>query len=298
MTLPSSVEQWRNRGRRSRVRGIDVFHVVEGHGPSVLLLHGFPTSGFDWRHVVAPLRDAGRRVIVPDLPGYGLSGKPRAYSYSLIEQADVLLDLLHALDVSSLDIVAHDMGTSVSCELLARREESRLPFKLRSLTLTNGSVYIEMAHLTPSQKILRRPRLGPLFARLSNGIAFRAQFKRLFGDPDSVSRDELDALWALMREEDGALRLPQLIQYIAERTLRAPRWLPPLRHLDDVPTMVMWGRRDPVAVFAIAERLAREIPSSRFVPLDGLGHYPQLEDPARVAATLARFLDDVSPTQP
>lgn len=291
MPLPPTVEHWRRRGRHTRLRGIDVFHVVEGQGPPVLLLHGFPTSGFDWRHVADALRDAGRTVIVPDLPGYGLSGKPRAYSYSLLEQADVLLELLATLGVDSIDLVAHDMGTSVSCELLARREEGRLPVALRSLTLTNGSVYIEMAHLAPSQRLLRRRHLGPLFARLSNAPVFRAQFRRLFGRPDAVSREELDALWALLRLEDGTLRLPQIIRYIDERHARASRWIPPLSRLTDVPTMVMWGRKDPVAVFAIAERLARETPTSQFVPLDGLGHYPQLEDPVRVTEVIKRFLE-------
>ncbi|MEI8256996.1 MAG: alpha/beta fold hydrolase [Deltaproteobacteria bacterium] len=183
LSLPPAVALWRSRGRIVRVRGLDVFVVDEGTGPAVLLLHGFPTSGFDWRLVADSLRRGGRRVIVPDLPGYGLSDKPRDYGYSLLEQADVLLDLLGALGVTSLDTVAHDMGTSVTCELLARREEGRLPLALRSVVLTNGSVYIEMADLTPSQRVLRRPWLGPLFARLSNPAVFRAQFRRLFGRP-------------------------------------------------------------------------------------------------------------------
>jgi pimeloyl-ACP methyl ester carboxylesterase len=56
----------------------------------------------------------------------------------------------------------------------------------------------------------------------------------------------------------------------------------------------MWGRKDPVAVFAIAERLAHEIPGARLVPLDALGHYPQVEDPAEVVRVLGGFLDAVS----
>ncbi|MEI8256997.1 MAG: alpha/beta hydrolase [Deltaproteobacteria bacterium] len=110
-----------------------------------------------------------------------------------------------------------------------------------------------------------------------------------------MPRGELDALWALMKRADGNVRLPRIIRYIDERFARAPRWIPPLSRLTDVPVLVMWGRRDPVAVFAIAERLAREIPRASMVALDSLGHCPQLEDPGRVAEVLGNFLADVSP---
>ena len=286
-----SVIDWRSRGTTVRIRGIEVFYVCAGDGPDVLLLHGFPSSGYDWRAIADALVRAGRRVIVPDLPGFGLSDKPRTYSYSLVDQADVVLDLLAALDVRALDLVAHDMGTSVACELIARREEARLGVALRSLTLTNGSVFVEMAQLTPSQKILRRPIVGALFARLANRPMFMAQFRRLFGRADAVDDHELDAIWSLLKYRDGTVRLAQSIGYIAERYRRAPRWLPPLRRLTDVPTAVLWGRKDPVAVAAIAERLAATIPGAHLEWFDRLGHYPMLEDPRAFGDALLRFLE-------
>ena len=58
----------------------------------------------------------------------------------------------------------------------------------------------------------------------------------------------------------------------------------------DRPALILWGARDPVAVLRIAELLARETPGARLVTLDELGHYPQLEDPARVGHEIDRFL--------
>jgi pimeloyl-ACP methyl ester carboxylesterase len=291
MTLSEPLLRWQRRGAMLRVQDLDVFTVSEGRGPTVLLLHGFPTSSYDYAELL-PALSASRRVVMVDLPGFGLSSKPRSYGYSLLAQTDVLVEALRQLGVREAHVVAHDMGTSIACELLARRAESSLPLTLRSLTLMNGSVYQDMAHLTPSQRLLRRPLLGPLFARLSSRAAFKLQFRKLFANPDAVPQAELDRLWELLTYGDGKLRLPQVVGYMKERMQRAERWHTPLRRLD-LPSLILWGRQDPVAVFAIAERLAREVPGSRLLTLDELGHYPQLEDPARIARELAAFVDAV-----
>jgi pimeloyl-ACP methyl ester carboxylesterase len=180
---------------------------------------------------------------------------------------------------------AHDRGTSVATELLARRERGLLPFEVESLVLMNGSVFIEMAHLTFGQKLLRSP-LGPLFARRSTAWTFKKQMRRVFRRPPDD--EELEGMWRLVARDDGLRRLPQLIRYVGERYRFAERWHGALRRFDR-PALVAWGRHDPVAVFAIAERLARMIPLARLVSFDDLGHYPQVEDPKRVGETVGEF---------
>jgi pimeloyl-ACP methyl ester carboxylesterase len=288
MALSEPIERWRRRGAYVHVRDVDVFYVMEGSGPTLVVLHGFPTSSYDWSAAFSGLT-AHHRVVLVDLPGFGLSGKPKIYSYSLLEQTDVLLDVCNRLDVREAHVAAHDMGTSIACELVARRESGGLPFSLQSLTLMNGSVHFEMARLTASQRALRRPLLGRVFARLSSRTTFKLQFRRLFGRADAVPDDELDRLWELVRYNDGVARMPQIIRYVEERQQRAPRWVPPLSRLD-IPSLILWGRRDPVSVYAIAERLAAEVPNSRLVTLEGLGHYPQMEDPARVSDAIGTFI--------
>jgi pimeloyl-ACP methyl ester carboxylesterase len=179
------------------------------------------------------------------------------------------------------------MGTSVACELCARRERGLLSFEMRSLVLTNGSVHIELAHLTPSQRILAT-RIGDAFARLSSRRLFTAQMRRIMGVP--IPDEEYAAMWAELSHRDGRLRLPKVIGYLEERRKFWHRWIGALTRLD-LRTLVLWGPKDPVAVLAIAEQLAREIPGARFERLEGLGHYPMLEDPARFGAAVARFLE-------
>lgn len=286
--LSAMARRFFDRGQFLDVAGMKIF--VFDSGPSDrpaarLLLHGFPSSSLDFHHIV-PMLSAEHRVVLIDLPGFGFSDKPQAYSYSLHEQADVVLLVLRRLGVQRVQVVAHDMGTSVACELVARRERGLLPVSLQSLTLMNGSVHIELAQLTPAQQILRSP-LGPYFARLSRRVVFMLQLRRILGK--RVPDEDLSDMWELLQHNNGQLRLPQSIYYIAERTRFWQRWIGALRHLD-VPTLVLWGNRDPVAVPAIAQQLAEEIPGARLQWLDGIGHYPQLEAPANVAAALGSFL--------
>src|SRR5689334_12977633 len=88
--LPPALASWQARGRRQRVFGHDVFVIEEGPRDDrapLLVLHGFPSSSFDF-HLVLSILASKRRVIVHDHIGFGLSAKPERYSYSLIEQAE------------------------------------------------------------------------------------------------------------------------------------------------------------------------------------------------------------------
>lgn len=288
--LSPAVHAWRARGRTITIGGREIFTVDEGAGdPPIVLLHGFPTSSFDWRACVDRVKQK-RRVITLDFVGFGLSDKPEEFSYSLIEQADVVSIVLRDLGVRRAHVVAHDMGTSVAAELLARRRLDLLSFELSSVTLTNGSVYIEMAHLTPSQQLLRLPLLGGFFARASSYATFRLQVRRILGRP--VAEDELRDMFDLILHNGGKPRLPQIIGYIDERSRFAERWTGHLRALD-LPAMILWGVLDPVAVIGIGERLAREIPKARFERLADVGHFPPLEAPDVVSSHLERFFDEV-----
>ena len=276
---------WFQRGRVESYGGIDCFVVDEGDrqaDSATVWLHGFPSSSLDWRGVIDRVGDGGRRLLM-DLPGFGFSAKPLSgYSYSLVDQADRLLMMLAARDVRRVRLVAHDMGTSVACELLARREMGLLPVAIDSIVLMNGSVFIEQARLTPSQQLLRSP-LGRMYTKLASERLFRWQLRKIQGRP--MPDAELAAMWALMRHNDGIRALPRTISYVGERYRFYQRWTGPLARLD-IPVRVIWGRRDPVAVPAIGQRLADTIPGAQLEWLDDVGHFPMLEAPGDLSAAL------------
>lgn len=282
---------WRDRGRAVDVFGRDLFVVELGDAsrrPPLLILHGFPTSSFDFSHVADELaRD--RRVVLFDFPGFGLSAKPDDYSYSLLEQAESAIEVWRQLGHERGHLLAHDYGTSVATELLALRARRLLPIDLRSVTLCNGSVHIELARLTASQKILRNRVAGPIFARLSSHRFFAARMRALFADRARLPDDVLEAMWEALICRAGRERLGDISQYLRERVRFWHRWIGALRELDR-PAHVLWGRADPIAVPAIAEQLAREIPDCQLSWLDRAGHYPMVEDPPGFAAAVRGFL--------
>ncbi len=291
--LPKPFAAWRDEGRTLSAGpdGRQVFVRTAGPegAPWLLVLHGFPSSSLDFRHVLP--RFAERfHVAVHDHPGFGLSDKPKDYSYSLLEQADVALGVWRALGVSRGHVVAHDYGTSVATELLARRERGLLPIDLDSVTLTNGSVHIELAELSLSQRLLRSETFGPPFARFANKAFFSRRIRNILAKP--VPAEEIDLMWAALERGGGRAALPAISQYLGERTRFWHRWIGALTRLD-LPAHVLWGRKDPIAVPAIAEKLAGEIPGAELTWLDDLGHYPMLEDPDRWADAVIGFLDRV-----
>lgn len=276
---PPTLAKWAAQGGPVSVNGRRLFVVDAGptDTEAIVVLHGYPTCSYDyWR--VLPDLSAERRVILHDHLGFGLSDKPRDYSYSLIQQADMALALWQSLGVRRAHLVAHDYGTSVATEILDRCYHGDVGVDFATLTLCNGSVFIEMAKLRPAQKLLRDPLAGPFVARLMNRGLFGRNLRALFADPTQLTDAELDALWQAATTNGGRDVIPQVTGYLRERETHGPRWAAALVHFDR-PSLVLWGDEDPVAVPAIAERLARELFAPTLTWLHGVGHYPMLEAP-------------------
>jgi pimeloyl-ACP methyl ester carboxylesterase len=284
--LTPRVEQWRAAGAIEEVAGRRLYvQRREGDGPLLLLLHGFPSSSYDWRELLA-LRP-GRAALLFDCLGFGLSEKPRDHVYGLGWQADLTAEVVRRAGGGPAYLVAHDMGTSVATELLARDVEGRLPFRLDSVLLLNGSMVLERASLTSSQKLLRS-RLGALVAKLSNERSFRAQFGRLFSPSHPLTEEEAADQWALLEYGGGNRILHRLTYYLHERVTYADRWHGALRDWDGELELA-WGMLDPVsteAVLAAVRALRPRAPVTRFAEL---GHYPQLEAAGAVAPIVARL---------
>jgi pimeloyl-ACP methyl ester carboxylesterase len=280
-------EEWRARGRLMDTLGGRIFALDAGGtgtGQAVLILHGFPTSSWDFADAAATLaRD--RRVILFDFLGFGFSEKPRDAAYSILEQADVAISVARQFGVKRAHVWAHDMGASVATELLARRERGLLPFDLVSAIVMNAGIHMEMSHPTIGQRLLVSPA-GGFFARMARKPMFVAQMRRLFGRQPPA--DVLDGMWSLIAREDGAGLWPKTLSFMEERRRFRLRWIGALERVD-VPVLIAWGAKDPVTRLAIAERLVRETPGADMIPWSDLGHYPHVEDPARVAAAVEAF---------
>jgi pimeloyl-ACP methyl ester carboxylesterase len=295
---PLSVQQWRDGGRwlptdagqifvrRGERHGPRPASSPDGDGPTVLLLHGFPSSSYDFRSLVVRL--GHRSWLTMDFLGFGLSDKPRRHHYSLLEQADIVQQVVADAAASPVVLIAHDMGTSVTTELLARDMDGKLPFELQRAVLSNGSVILERASLRPIQKVLRGP-FGPVVARLMNRRSFTRGFARLFPAGHPVPAQEAAAQWALMSHNGGHRIAHQLCAYLDERVRYADRWHGAVRDWPK-PLGFVWGLEDPVATTNVLDALRALRPSAPVVELPGLGHYPQIEDPDAFADAALRLI--------
>jgi pimeloyl-ACP methyl ester carboxylesterase len=286
------LERWRARGNTTATAAGEVFVVdvppYEDHGRDPLLvLHGFPTCSADWRHVVDELA-VHRRVVVFDFVGFGLSAKPdRRYSIEL--HADTAVEVTASCGLERVTLCTHDMGDTVGGELLARDLDGTLPFDISLRVLTNGSIYLEIAHLTAGQQLLLQ--LDDAAIDVITEPGFTAGVAQTFSTAHPATAEELALQWAALAQADGHRLLPRLIRYLEDRKLREARYTGAIeRHPS--PLGVVWGMQDPVAVAAMVGRLRAARPGTPFIALDDAGHYPMIETPNEFARALTELLEE------
>lgn len=288
MNLSDRVETWRVKGKLEEFRGRNIHTFFQdGEGPLLVLLHGFPTCSYDWRQLVELM--PGRALLAFDFLGFGFSDKPKDHSYTLSWQADLTEELIHRhWGERPAWVCAHDLGTSVATELLARDLAGELRFELSGMLLFNGSILVERSNPTLAQKLLRGP-LGPLAARFSNEAFFRRQFSSVFGEKHPLTDAVASDYWSLMTWNDGNRLGHKLVSYMDEREIYADRWHGAVsRWTGDL--RLAWAMKDPVAVPEVLDGLLEMRPELPVIRMPDLGHYPQVEDPEGFARVVNESL--------
>jgi pimeloyl-ACP methyl ester carboxylesterase len=288
VALTERVRAWQQRGESVEFRGNSIHTLRQhGEGPLLLLLHGFPSSSYDWRLLLD--QEGTRNALAFDFLGFGLSAKPREHDYSLFWQADLAEELVRRQgEGRPVFVLAHDMGTSVANELMARDLEGKLGMELAGVLLFNGSMVLERASPILGQRILRS-RLGPLFGRLSSERVFRQQFGSVFSAAHPLSDEEAADQWLLLRNNGGRTLGHRLISYMGQREAHAERWHGAIRDWQG-DLRLAWGLLDRVATTEVLAALRELRPSVPVTELPELAHYPQLEDPRQIARALRSAL--------
>ncbi|MFI2203303.1 alpha/beta fold hydrolase [Streptomyces sp. NPDC020192] len=277
------VEAWWSGGEyvSLRLRGVEhlIFVRRMGSGPPLTLLHGYPASSHQWAKI-APELARNHTLVMPDFLGFGASAKPHEHDYSLMEQAD-LVEALWAHDgLSATRVVAHDYGSSVGQELLARRSEGSLSVALVDMTLMNGGIYPELHRRTDAQSLLLDPQFGPVLSAQVDQDGFITDLAVTFAPAYDALTDSVD-MWRTYSRDDGHLNSHLLLRYVRDRETYRDRWVEALEGTD-LPLQFVWGLQDPVSGAHIAERIRDSVPGARLLELPDVGHWPSLEAPERV----------------
>ena len=260
---------------------------------TLLLIHGFPESSYSYHAVVYGLLEKFDRIILFDMLGYGLSDKPtKNYTYSLFEQADTVFEVWKHFNIKGGHLLSHDMGDSVSTEIVARHENGLMPAwfseGLQSLTFTNGSMVLELASLRITQKILLS-NYGYLMKNLSTFTIFNQQIRSAHGN-ENLSADEINVLWEANTLQDGHKKSYLTIKYLNYRKrFEKTRWLPALAQTK-LPIHICWGNEDAVAKVEMAHYLKEKIcKNATLTIMEGLGHFCQLGSPEKWVKYVSNF---------
>lgn len=245
--------------------------------PVLVILHGYPTSTFDYHKVYSELA-IKYRVVMHDHLGFGFSDKPKDIEYSLIDQADRALALWREIRLKKVTLFAHDYGTSVATEIIARHNAGELDIEIEQLILSNGSIHIELSQLRTIQKLLKHKFWGKYVAMLTNYPIFRKNMRNIYFDKSRVTDEELKEMWKLIELNGGRRIINKLTQYITERYQYWDRWVGGLKQTQ-IPTKIIWAKNDPIAIPEIAKLLHDEIPNNELIWINNTGHFLMLERP-------------------
>lgn len=264
--------------RRVEAAGVEIF-LREAEPPSgrppTLYVHGNPTSSDDWLEFLA--RTGG---IAPDLPGFGRSGKPAHFNYSIDGYSDALEALLAQLDVERYSLVAHDWGAA------ALGLVQRAPERLEKLVLIDPVPLLPGYEWHRYARIWRTPVLGELFMGFSSRWALKQISKEWLAAPGPAPQEMIDRVWSHF--DHGTQRA----------ILKLYRSAPPSvlegagRGLGNItcPALVVWGEDDPYIPASFAKGFADALAGdTRVAVLHGVRHWPWLDEPS-VIDTVADFL--------
>lgn len=250
----------------------------------MLLIHGFPTSSFDFAPIWGKLAKK-YTVITADMLGFGFSAKPLPHDYSIVEQADIFVALMQHLSIKDYHVLAHDYGVSVAQELLARQVGKKKP--ILSVSFLNGGLYPEFHKPLLIQKLMLT-RLGPLLARFFTKKKLRKTFDSIFGE-NKASEADLEAFWQLIEMNRGRRVIPHLLHYMIDRRQHRERWVTAMEQTK-IPVQMINGPLDPISGAHLAEAFAKRNPRAEVQSLPGVGHYPQVEAPGEVAKLYLAFI--------
>lgn len=290
------INEWKAKGNHFKYGSHTVFYLDEGQneGEIVVCIHGFPTSSWDW-HWMWPELTSRFRVIAPDMLGFGYSDKPPEDVYTIQYQATLHETLLRCLDIKRVHILAHDYGASITQELLARYEDrkksNQAGLEIVSICFLNAGLFPETHQALFIQKLLMSP-LGSFLGRFISEDSFSKNFISVFGKKTKPSPAEVKIYWEQLNHNDGLKASHKIIRYIEERKKQRSRWVGAMQ-VTQVPMRLINGPDDPVSGRHMAERYRELIANADIIFLEGIGHYPQLEDPDGVLKWFLQFVNKI-----
>ncbi|WP_235010887.1 alpha/beta fold hydrolase [Aquimarina sp. AU119] len=272
------------------VNGLDIFYREAGskNKPTILLLHGYPTSSHMFRNLIVQLSN-DYHVLAPDYPGYGRSEQPlmSEFDYTFDNMAIIVEGFLEALKVEKFSVYLMDYGAPVGFRIA-----SKYPDRIESLLIQNGNAYEEgiTDFWNPLKKYWNDYSVenGKALEGFHNIDGLKWQYTNGVKDVSKISPDnwQID-LQHLTRKENNEIQLAMFYDYRTNIQLY-PKWQKYLRD-HQPPTLIVWGKNDNIFPAEGAHPYKRDLKNIEFHLLD-TGHFALEDKGDEIANYILNFL--------
>ena len=292
--MPKSVNQNQHQTmhRTVEIDGLDIFYREAGpaDGPTVLLLHGFPTSSHMFRNLIPGLSDRFH-LVAPDFPGFGASSMPsmEEFEYSFDNIAKVVEKFAGKLGINSYSIYLMDYGAPVGYRVAANHPE-----RVESLIVQNGNAYDEgLGDFWNPIKAYWKDKTPENAKTLRDALltieATKWQYTHGVRDVETIAPDNwFNDQFLLERPGNKDIQIELFHSYGTNPPLY-PEWQAYFRQ-HQPPTLIAWGKNDYIFPAEGAEPYKRDLKNLEFHLLD-TGHFALEEDGEVVAGLMRDFLD-------
>jgi len=256
--------------RWTSVNGLHIHYWVRGaeDGTPVVLVHGLGGSGEDWHNLAPYMVAAGFRVYMPDLPGFGRSGKPKGFSYSIADEAKAVVGFMDAIGLKQVDLGGHSMGGWI-----VQRIAFEHPDRVRKLMIFDSAGISDKpawntALFTPATPEELNQLDALLMPHPPEVPAFIAR---------DILRISNNTAWIVHRAMDSMLTGKDVTN----------SELPQLK----MPVLIVWGSEDHIIPLADGEKMHQLMPQSQFDVVNGCGHLAPVQCAGQIGPVVDAFLN-------
>ncbi|KAJ7147708.1 alpha/beta hydrolase fold protein [Mycena crocata] len=277
--------------------GISVFYRTafptnNPDAPTVLLLHGFPTSSHQYRHLI-PLLSRHYNVVAPDLPGFGFTTVPveRKYTYTFAALSHTIGLFLDALSIKLFAVYIFDYGAPVLLRLALER-----PAAIAAIFTQNGNAYEEGLGVAwaPIQKYWASGSAEDRAAVTAGILTFdttKWQYTHGSRAPNAIEPESYTLDWALLQRPGNFDIQLDLFKDYQNNVALYPQFQDYFRK-SQVPLLAVWGKHDQFFIPPGAEAFKRDLPNAEVIFLDA-GHFAGETETAEIADLMLNFLKKV-----
>ncbi len=274
------------------IHGHRVSYRQAGWGPVIVLIHGITGSSDTWLEIIDELAEE-HTVVAPDLLGHGESAKPRG-DYSLGAYASGIRDLLAALGHDRATVVGHSLGGGVAMQMAYQ-----FPERVERLVLVSSgglgrevNVLLRAAALPGSEFVL------PLIT--ARGIVdwtnAAAGFLGRLGLRPGADLEEIWRGFSSLSDVEARAAFVHTLRTILDPGGQRVNATDRLYLAAEMPSLIVWGERDPVIPYAHGLRASEAMPGSRLVSFPDAGHFPHRDNPRRFSRALLDFMEETDPS--